>query len=93
MSKCGQIREVTKLILSFRLLDQLDQSPSNRNAKFCLGLTRSMSGARSDCKFSRFKDQFTQITHWLDSSNVYGSDKERSDMLRTFRNGSFFNVI
>ena len=31
--------------------------------------------------------QINQITHWLDSSNVYGSTEEDKRKLRTFRNG------
>ena len=31
--------------------------------------------------------QINQITHWLDSSNVYGSNEEEKRKLRTFRNG------
>ena len=31
--------------------------------------------------------QINQITHWLDSSNVYGSNEEEKGKLRTFRNG------
>jgi len=31
--------------------------------------------------------QINQITHWLDSSNVYGSDDEEAATLRLFRDG------
>ena len=28
-----------------------------------------------------------QITHWLDASNIYGSNEEETKLLRSFRNG------
>ncbi len=31
--------------------------------------------------------QVNQITHWLDSSNVYGSDEEEAARIRTFSDG------
>ena len=31
--------------------------------------------------------QMNQITHWLDSSNVYGSDEEEAHNLRSFVGG------
>ena len=34
-----------------------------------------------------------QITHWLDSSNVYGSDKETQQRLRLNRNGLLLSTI
>ncbi len=45
-----------------------------------------MTAPRIDC-FPGPSEQVNQITHWLDSSNVYGSDEEEAAALRTFRRG------
>ena len=63
--------------------------PYAEDEKRCLNFARSMGGTRSDCQISKYKEQINQITHWLDSSNVYGSEKKQSDELRTFKNGMY----
>ena len=40
----------------------------------------------SDCKMGPGQ-QVNQITHWLDSSNVYGSSKSAAMNLRSFNDG------
>lgn len=64
-----------------------DYNVFDGDEKRCLNFARSMGGTRSDCQISKYKEQINQITHWLDSSNVYGSEKKKSDELRAFRNG------
>ena len=39
-----------------------------------------------DCQVGP-REQVNQITHWLDSSNIYGSDIETSNKVREFRDG------
>ena len=38
------------------------------------------------------KEQVNQITHWLDTSNVYGSQDDIAKQLRSFSNG-LMNVM
>jgi len=45
-----------------------------------------MVAPRIDCSLG-YADQLSQTTHWLDSSNVYGSTKEEEAELRLYRNG------
>ena len=52
----------------------------------CMNFVRSMVGPRIDCSLG-YADQLSQITHWLDNSNVYGSTLEEEAELRLFRDG------
>ena len=52
----------------------------------CLNFVRSSGAPNLDCHAGP-KEQVNQITHWLDSSNVYGSQDDMSDQLRSGRNG------
>jgi len=52
-----------------------------------LGLKRSQHDASSGTSISNPREQVSQITAWIDGSNVYGSDPERAAWLRTGFNG------
>ncbi len=49
--------------------------------KSCMNFVRSDCAPRLDCSPGPL-EQVNQITHWLDSSNVYGSDEEEARELR-----------
>lgn len=57
-----------------------------KHGQRCMSFIRSMPAPRSDCNFG-FGEQMNQITHFLDNSNVYGSDDEEAASLRTFNRG------
>ena len=57
-----------------------------RRNRTCMNFARSEGALDIDCQPGPFQ-QINQITHWLDSSNVYGSSVEESRKLRFFRNG------
>jgi len=48
----------------------------------CLNFVRSQPVCRS-----KTREQFSEISSYIDASNVYGSEIERSAILRTYRNG------
>ncbi|CAB4063516.1 PXDN [Lepeophtheirus salmonis] len=52
----------------------------------CLNFVRSLPAPDIDCRAGP-NEQMNQITHWLDSSNIYGSTEEELIALRTFRKG------
>ncbi|EFX63496.1 hypothetical protein DAPPUDRAFT_268331 [Daphnia pulex] len=52
----------------------------------CMPLVRSAPIRRSDCTFGA-SEQMNQLTHFLDNSNVYGSDDKTARELRTFKKG------
>ena len=56
-----------------------DRSFRNRE---CMNFVRSMVAMRLDCLPSSM-DQLNQITHWIDGSNIYGSDDETARNLRS----------
>ncbi|XP_032786422.2 peroxidase [Daphnia magna] len=59
-------------------------------AKFgqrCMSFVRSTPAPRFDCSFGH-GEQMNQLTHFLDNSNVYGSDDTEAAALRTFENGA-----
>ena len=51
-----------------------------------MNFARSESGLDLNCQPGPLQ-QINQITHWLDSSNVYGSDAEEGERLRSHRSG------
>lgn len=52
----------------------------------CMSFVRSMPAPRLDCSFGH-GEQMNQLTHFLDHSNVYGSDDEEAHELRAFKGG------
>jgi len=54
--------------------------------KSCMNMARSLSAPTTKCSL-QFREQMNQITHWLDASNIYGSDEHETKLLRLFRNG------
>ena len=49
--------------------------------KSCMNFVRSDCAPRLDCSPGPM-EQINALTHWLDSSNVYGSDEEEARELR-----------
>ena len=60
--------------------------PFYQGRKRCMNFARSMGAIDLDCQLGPLQ-QVNQITHWIDSSNVYGSSKEESRRLRSFQSG------
>jgi peroxidase len=64
--------------------------PSNdpffKNKTDCMNFARSKVSLGIDCKPRPFQ-QINQITHWLDGSNIYGSEDKVTEELRTKQDG------
>ncbi|XP_059350851.1 chorion peroxidase-like [Daphnia carinata] len=58
----------------------------SRFGQRCMPLVRSAPGRRPDCSLGCV-EQMNQFTHYLDQSNVYGSDDKLASELRTFQEG------
>ncbi|ROT65453.1 peroxinectin, partial [Penaeus vannamei] len=52
----------------------------------CMNFIRSMVAIGPECRFG-YAEQLNQLTHWIDGSNVYGSDVEEQREVRAFRDG------
>lgn len=52
----------------------------------CLPYTRSATTFRGDCSFGA-AEQMNQATHFLDGSNIYGSNVLTAKSLREYKNG------
>ncbi|KAF5273035.1 hypothetical protein FQR65_LT04777 [Abscondita terminalis] len=52
----------------------------------CMPYVRSIAAMNIDCKLSPL-NQLNQATHFLDGSQIYGADSEKTNKLRTFQNG------
>lgn len=50
-------------------------------------VTRSLFDENTGTSTDNPREQFNEITAWVDGSNVYGSDSERADWLRSFDDG------
>ena len=63
----------------------------NDDSTFTLGsfipVTRSVFDETTGTSPDNPREQFNEITAWIDGSNVYGSDTERADWLRSFGGG------
>ena len=55
----------------------------NRDQKCMVTPRSSASFKRLDCKLGQ-REQLNMLTHWLDLSQTYGNDWEKSQRLRTF---------
>lgn len=64
----------------------LDDPFYGRHQTRCLNFIRNAPSPRPNCDLGP-KEQLNQLTHYLDGSMVYGSDKERAADLREFRDG------
>jgi len=60
--------------------------PFFRGRKNCMNLVRSTPAPALDCSV-RYREQVNQLTHWLDASQVYGSDLSEQRRVRTGRGG------
>jgi len=52
----------------------------------CMNLVRSTPAPALDCSV-RYREQVNQLTHWLDSSQIYGSTNQEQRSIRTGRGG------
>jgi len=57
----------------------------------CMNLVRSTPAPALDCSV-RYREQVNQLTHWLDNSQVYGSNDQEQRSIRTFRGGRLSTV-
>lgn len=58
-----------------------DDSYFNSIGRTCMDFHRAMQSPNLKCEMGK-REQMNQITHWLDASNVYGSDNEEAELLR-----------
>jgi len=58
--------------------------PFWRGQKTCMNFARSMSSPSLKCELQS-REQLNQITHWIDGSNIYGSDVDEAMHLRGSR--------
>ncbi|XP_045134465.1 peroxidase-like [Portunus trituberculatus] len=62
-----------------------DPFHSRTSGRRCMNFVRSMISPR-DCNLG-FAEQMNQLTHFLDSSNIYGSSREDEEKVRAFTDG------
>jgi len=67
-------------------IDVPNNDPFFGGRKSCMNLVRSTPAPALDCSV-RYREQVNQLTHWLDTSQVYGSNIGEQRSLRTFRGG------
>ena len=65
--------------------DTLGKSETGQRRQ-CLNFVRSVGAPDLDCNPSPIQ-QSNQITHWLDASNVYGSNEDVTKRLRALKDG------
>ena len=63
-----------------------------KGRRLCMNFARSETAQNLNCQPGPLQ-QVNQITHWLDSSNVYGSTEEEMRQLRAFRDGKLRYII
>ena len=57
----------------------------------CMNLVRTVPAPALDCGV-RYREQLNQITHWLDASNIYGSDLAEQRRVRAGRGGRLLSA-
>ncbi len=62
-------------------------NPGNAHDNVMIRMNRSMPRPNSGTSISNPRKFTNDITSWIDGSNVYGSDQERADYLRSFVGG------
>ena len=82
--------------ISFYRIIQRKHPGVDKNGKYCMSFVRSVPAAPLNCRPNEKKEQMNMITHWLDSSNIYGSgnpDKDKGkeeqfpEFVRLFQDG------
>ena len=59
----------------------------------CFQYARSLDSAEAfDCVFDH-REQLSETSHWLDLSNLYGSNEAQAKLFRTYKNGKLKNDI
>lgn len=62
-------------------------NPGNANTGVLIRMNRSMPRSGTGTSTSNPRQFTNDITSWIDGSNVYGSDQDRADYLRSFTGG------
>ena len=62
----------------------MSDDPFWRGRKTCMNFARSLSSPGLKCELST-REQLNQITHWIDGSNIYGSEADEAEYLRADR--------
>ena len=97
-SEDGRFVDVSRLPREERVLCLPIEVPKNdpffrrQRRRDCINFVRSVSAPQLDCQPGPLQ-QVNQITHWLDSSNVYGSLGSVSRNVRSFRDGLLKTVM
>ncbi|KAG1702393.1 Chorion peroxidase [Nymphon striatum] len=69
-------------------IDTTDPFFYKLNKQGCLEFVRSLASPDSTCNF-KWREQFSEVTHFLDGSTIYGSSVEINNKLRTHSFGYF----
>ncbi|NEQ38746.1 MAG: peroxiredoxin [Okeania sp. SIO3I5] len=65
----------------------IPEDDTNFTPRSFIPVTRSLFDETTGTSTDNPREQFNELTAWVDGSNVYGSDSERADWLRSFDNG------
>ena len=60
--------------------------------KRCINFVRSIASNNLECSGGPI-EQLNQISHWLDASNIYGSDPSVQAQVRSFKDGLLDTII